>query len=193
MTPATALVELHAAGVRVRLGVDGTVLLHAAQRPPPAVLALARAHRDGIGAMLRERDGTRQPTTFQPPASPTCARGPWGEGVALLESLPPPDGITAERWAVLVSTSRRLLHDHGAALHRAGWDTLDLFGLHARAPAANPTGWGLAWLLGAAGMVVDVASEVVGMCREPDGARLAFPRGQASVQAGIVPAWEMRD
>ena len=50
MTAAAALARLDAAGVRVRLRDDGLLNLTAAGPPPPDVLALARAHRDGIAA-----------------------------------------------------------------------------------------------------------------------------------------------
>ncbi len=140
--------------------------------------------------------------TFVPPAVPhaflpapplpqAClgVSAEWREGVALLAALPPPGGITPARWAALAATSTYLLQSHGAELHRAGWDTLDLFGLHRRAPATNPAGWGLAWLLGAAGEVLDVAVNTVGMRRGPDGARLTFRRGCKAARAGVVPAW----
>lgn len=91
----------------------------------------------------------------------------------------------------LAATSARLLRDHGAALHDAGWDALDLFGLHRRAPAMNPAGWGLAWLLGAAGEVLDVAPDAVGMRRGQDGARLTFRRDCRAARAGVVPAWAL--
>ncbi len=89
------------------------------------------------------------------------------------------------------ATSTDLLQSHDAALHQVGWDALDLFGLHRRAPATNPAGRGLAWLLGVAGEVLDVAAETVGMRRGPDGARLAFRRGCAAARAGVLPAWAL--
>lgn len=111
--------------------------------------------------------------------------------MASLGSLPPSDGITQARWAALAATSTYLLQSHSAELHRAGCNALDLFGLHRRAPATNPAGWGLAWLLGAAGEVLDVVVEAVGMRRGPDGARLTFRRGCAAARAGIAPAWAL--
>lgn len=95
------------------------------------------------------------------------------------------------RWAALAATSTRLLQTHGAELHRAGWDALDLFGLHATAPATNSPGWGLAWLLGTAGEVLDVVPDVIGMRRGPDGARLVFRRKNTTARAGVVPAWTL--
>ena len=78
-----------------------------------------------------------------------------------------------------------------AELHAAGWDGLDLFGLHAAAPAANPPGWGLAWLLGTAGEVLDVSPAALGMTREAGGARLTLYKRQAPARAGILPAWNL--
>jgi len=88
-------------------------------------------------------------------------------------------------------TSTHLLQNHGAELHRADWDALDLFGLHATAPATNPPGWGLAWLLGAAGEVLDVVPDAVGMRRGPAGARLTFRRTNTAERAGALPAWDL--
>ncbi len=190
MTPADALAELRAAGVRVRLRDDGLVALDAASPPPPAVLALARTHRDGIAALLRCQAHDPAPA-ISPVATPPSVPRAWCEGVALLATRPAPMSIAPARWAVLASTSARLLRGHGAALHRAGWDDRALFGLHAIAPAANPTGWGLAWLLGEAGEVLDVTSEAVGMRNRPNGARLVLRRQQAAGNAGIVAAWTL--
>lgn len=92
----------------------------------------------------------------------------------MLAILPAPPGIPPRRWTILAATSARLLRDHGAELHGAGWDALDLFGLHPTAPATNPPGWGLAWLLWEHGDVLDVRPNVIGMRRSPDGARLAY-------------------
>jgi len=61
----------------------------------------------------------------------------WCEGVALLAALLAPDSITPHRWRMFQATAARLLHDHGAELHAAGWDALDAFGLHAATPAAK--------------------------------------------------------
>ena len=140
------------------------------------MLALARKHRDGIRALLQADAGV--------PSE-------WGAGVAALATLPAPGGIEPGRWRKLARTSARLLHYHGAALHAAGWRTLDVFGLHRLAPVTHPPGWGLAWLLGARGEVLDVAADAVGMQREPGGARLVFRR--RPLTAGTVPAWDLED
>jgi len=103
-----------------------------------------------------------------------------------------PDDIPPPRWATLAGSSARLLRNHGAELHEGGWDVLDLFGLHSVAPLTNPTGWGLAWLLGSTGRVLDVSAEVLGMCRDPGGGRMTFRRRERVERAGTVPAWKLR-
>lgn len=198
-----ALAGLRTAGVQVQLRDDGTVGLDAASPPPGVVLDLARAYRDGIAALLRtERESARE-AGGRALATQTHARGEapfcplpgvpaaWREGVASLLAFDPPGGITLARWAALAATSTYLLQSHGAKLHRTGWDALDLFGLHRRAPATNPAGWGLAWLLGAAGELLYVAPGAVGMRRGPDGARLTFRRSGQAARAGVAPAWEV--
>ena len=115
----------------------------------------------------------------------------WLKGVARMALLAAPDSIPPLRWATLASTSTRLLWDHGAELHRDGWDVLDLFGLHSVAPMVNPTGWGLAWLLGSTGIVLEVAADVIGLCRQPGEFRMGFRRRADLERAGTVPAWAL--
>ena len=189
MTAAATLAALRNAGVRVSLRTDGRLDLNAAMPPAPELLDAVRRHRDELRWILRQAEhnapaaAAPTPLADLPPA--------WLAGVARLATLAPPDGIEPWRWAVLASTSARLLRDHGTALHAAGWDTLDLFGLHQRVPATNPPGWGLGWLLGEAGAVLDVSRETVGMCREPGGARLAYRRRSAMMRAEVAPVWEL--
>ena len=153
---------------------------------------LARAHRDGIAALLTARKRQTAPLTARVefPAFPGVPLD-WCKGVALLVRLPAPDTIPPARWAVLAATAARLLRDHGAALHGAGWSAVELFGLHANAPATYPPGWGLAWLLGEAGSALDVSPDSVGLCLQPDGARLVYRRSCEMARVGMVPAWQL--
>lgn len=188
MSALAVLAELHTAGIRVRLRADGLLALDGVASPSLALLAEARTHRDAIAALLREEDATPLSVASSPiPGVPPA----WCAGVTLLAILLPADAIEPRRWATLASTSTRLLRDHGAELHRAGWDALDLFGLHQRAPTANPAGWGLAWLLDAVGGVLDVSHDAIGICRSPGGARLAYRRRTAAARAEVVPSWKL--
>lgn len=177
MTPEAALMELRQAGVRVRLNEAGMLKLDAAMRPPDAVLALVHAHRDGLAALLRAAS-----LPGVPPA--------WCEGVEALATMACPARIEPRRWGELAHTSARLLRDNGSALHAARWTAVELFGLHPLAPATHCPAWGLAWLLNTVGIVLDVTEDVVGMCRQPGGARMGFRRRPP---AGAVPAWELPD
>ena len=138
----------------------------------------------------RQRPGQAKPGEPRPlmplPGVPLL----WCEGVALMAVLPAPDTIMPGRWAILAATSRRLLHDHGAALHGAGWGTVDLWGLDAAAPAGNPQGWGLAWLLGEVGDVLDISPDVVGLRLGVRGARMGFRR--VHHRPFVLPAWDLR-
>ncbi len=151
--------------------------------PPPEPPRAARSKPDAAPPPPpRARRVSAAPT---PPGVPLD----WCEGVATIAARPAPPAIPPRRWAVLAATCDRLLRDHGAELHRAGWDATDLWGLDAIAPAARPDGWGVAWLLGDHGDVLDVAPDVIGMRQGPGGARLTYRRPGASARAGTVPAW----
>lgn len=141
----------------------------------------------------RRKPGTLPGSAAVSPAGHSLPGVPleWCDGVARLANMTAPDAIIPARWAVLAATSARLLRDNGAELHGAGWDALDVFGLHATAPTTNPSGWGLAWLLTEYGEVLDVAQDAVGMRRAPDGARMALYKKQAPARAGILPAWNL--
>ena len=115
----------------------------------------------------------------------------WQAGVERLATSPCPALIEAGRWSALRAMAAWLLSQHGLALHRAGWGTLELFGLHRHAPATFPPGWGLAWLLEAAGEVLDIQPNEIAMRRAPGGARLVYLRRRSI--AGIVPIWCLVD
>jgi len=193
MSAAAALAELHAAGVRVWLRNDGTVALDASSPPPATVVAFAREHRDAIVALLWEAGGTTTPDSPHPVVILAGVPAAWCEGVALLASMPAPATVDPARWVILSATAVRLLRDHGAELHRVGWDALDLFGLNRHAPATYPPGWGLSWLLGRQGEVLEVTPDVVGVRPSPAGGRLSFRHLGASARVGAVPAWALSD
>ena len=155
------------------------------RRPSPAVASPKKRPRVNpppkLAALLR--DGAAETSL---PGVPDK----WLAGVNMLATMPSPAGIEPQRWAAYVATAARLLHQHGPALHAAGWRTLDVFGLHGLAAATYCPGWGLAWLLGAHGDVLDVTADAIGMCRHPGGARMAFRRRVSA--AGLVAAWSLR-
>ena len=211
--PAGLLAEARALGVRLEARPGGRLWASRPDLLPSALRDSLAAHRHAVVALLAERHPVQALMQGAPPPDATADRPrahgggdhfadhsenpsttlpgvppEWCEGVRLLASRPAPPTIPPRRWAALAATSARLLHSHGAALHAARWDGISLFGLHATAPATNPPGWGLAWLLGEHGEVLDVSPGVIGMRWGPDGAWLAFRR-RASGRGGAVLAW----
>ena len=118
----------------------------------------------------------------------------WGLGVASMACVPPPalllHAIHRRRWDLYQADCARVLQQHASSLHALGWDALDLFGLHRAAPAVNPSGWGLAWLL-AGGEVLDLASDQVGVRRDAKGARMAVRRIGVLARSEAVPGWDL--
>ena len=159
-----------------------------AEVPSPTVCraALAR-HSSFCTAAIRHFQDPRTHTSNQELA----VLAPWHAGVERLASSPCPAQIEAGRWSALRTTAAWLLIQHGPALHGAGWGTLELFGLHRQAPATFPPGWCLAWLLEAAGEVLDIRPNEIAMRRAPSGARLVYLR-RGSIP-GVVPIWCLYD
>ena len=196
-----------AVGVRLEARPGGRLWADKPGLLPAALRDSLAAHRPAVVARLAEWQHAEAAPDDAPP--PDAANRPrtraaggthpnlpgvppeWREGVRLLASKPAPPTIPPRRWAALQTTAGRLLHLHGAELHAARWDTIALFGLHPDAPATYPAGWGLAWLLGEHGEVLDVAPDVVGMRREPRGWRMVCVRRCGPPPPNIVPAWAL--
>lgn len=154
---------------------------------------LPRAHATNDLLNRPEQGGSRHPRTHATNAAdagaPLAEMDAWHAGVSRLATMRCPSGIEPRRWAIYGATAARLLAQHGAALHAAGWGTLDLFGLHRHAPAYHPPGWGLVWLLNTGGELLDVAAAQVVLCVVPMGSRLVFRR--RTLVPSVVPAWEL--
>lgn len=131
-----------------------------------------------------------------PPPSERVSGVPleWCVGIARMSRVPPPallmHAVHRSRWDLYQADCARVLQQHAAVLHALGWDALDLFGLHSAAPAANPSGWGLAWLL-AGGEVLDVAADQAGLRRDVKGARMVVRRIGALARREAVAGWDL--
>ena len=187
--------QVAALGVRLEARPGGRLWADRPDLLPTALRDSLAAQRPAVLAQLSERlakaDGPPVPARAGLASALPGVPLDWCRGVALLATRTAPPTILPRRWAVLAATSARLLQDHGAALHGARWDALDVFGLDTTAPATNPPGWGLAWLLGEHGEVLDVSAGVIGMRWKPDGARMAFYRRHRPTDA--VPMWLLTD
>lgn len=113
----------------------------------------------------------------------------WASGVAQLAITPPPTGITPARWGVFQADAIRLLAEHGSALADAGWDALDVFGLHRWAPFTRYDAAGLAWL--AHGRLLGGITAEAATLIAPAGHTLACRRMGQKARAEAVLAWEV--
>jgi hypothetical protein len=111
---------------------------------------------------------------------------PWYDGVAHMQSMPPPTGFSPARWRRACLDAAGLLDTHGAELVALGWTATDVFGLHSDAPGAAVRCYGLAVLLDG-GSVTDLTAEGAAIVR-PSGAALSSLRG---IGLPVVPAWEL--
>lgn len=183
MSAAATLVALRDAGVRVRLRPDGRLHLNAVAPPPPALLDRVRRHRDELALLLAQQG--------QDAAVPSDLPSAWRDGVARLQTAPSPPGVALDCWRTFQADAERLLRRHGAELHAAGWDSLDLFGLHARAPNRRMDAAGLAWLLRGRS-VGAVTTETVAIV-SANGQKLRCWRMGAQARQEAVPAWALHN
>ena len=94
---------------------------------PPSVVKLQ-------GGGLRTMPAMPTPTVAPIPA----ALVPWHDGAIRLQATSPPAGFSKARWMRAGLNAARLVENNGAALQAAGWDTLDLFGVHRFVPGTRP-------------------------------------------------------
>lgn len=122
-----------------------------------------------------------------PPQALIGVPAAWCEGVTRLAATPCLAGVTPGRWRVFCADAAGVLRGHGAELHALGWDVLDLFGLHCRAPAVRPDCMGLAWLLNGR-RVGPITPETVGIVTQ-SGGLLRMRRLGAQARRETVAAW----
>lgn len=109
---------------------------------------------------------------------------PWATGVAQLQTMPPLDGFTLNRWDLIKSDCCALLRDWGAEMRRLGWSTEDAFGIHPEAPGDVTGCYGLGVLLNG-GNVTEI-SEKIARIRCQSGAVQTFVR---KPMEWAVPIW----
>jgi hypothetical protein len=82
----------------------------------------------------------------------------WRAGVGALDPNRPPAGFPVPWWRGLVQHAEFFLSVWGKQAADLGWTTLDLFGAHSKAPAANFSCIGLLLLI-SGGRVVALTAE----------------------------------
>lgn len=179
MSAAAVLGDLRSAGVRVRLRPDRTVGL--SKSATPALVAVARQHRDGLMRLLTSEMQNGVATADVPTE--------WVVGVTRLGQGPVPEGVVPSRWCLFRADAAWITYQHGADLHAAGWGALDLFGLHPRAPVTRSECMGLAWLLSSC-VVGPITPDTVGIVM-PAGHLLHMRRMGGHARREAVPGWTL--
>lgn len=122
------------------------------------------------------------------PDSTILPADPWTPEVLRLRGLPPPRDVTASRWATFRADCARALR-RAPELRAAGWELLDVFGLHIDAPGTRTASAGVAWLLNGREMggVTPDAVEIL----LPAGGELRAYRMGERARWDAVLAWEV--
>jgi hypothetical protein len=111
-------------------------------------------------------------------------------GLELLARSPPLWLIGAEGWAIAVARARAFAERWDGQAPAAGWSTLELYGMHRRAPFARLTAMGAAWVLArSGGSAIAVASDAIVVATRTGG-RLRIYR-TAAPDPDAVSAWEL--
>jgi len=111
----------------------------------------------------------------------------WRRCLDALDASRPPSGFPAPWWRGLIGDAELFLTAWGSQAADLGWTTLDLFGVHPKAPAARYSCMGLLLLLRGGRVVALTASTAV--IEQLSGARLTYTRRPP--EAGGVPLWEL--
>jgi hypothetical protein len=111
----------------------------------------------------------------------------WLKGLATLDPNQPPTHFPALWWRGLIRDSELFLATWGSQAADLGWTTLDLFGVHPKAPAARYSCMGLLLLLRGGRVVALTTSTAV--IEQQSGARLTYTRQPP--EAECVPVWEL--
>ena len=185
------------AGVRLEARPEDRLWADRPELLSPDLRTSLAAHRPAVLQVL-VRAAAERDVLPAPPSRPSMAvciaalpgvPATWCEGVSLLSTLTIPDDIAPHRWALFLSDAARLLHEHGAELKRAGWDALDVFGLHRLMPQRRPDCMGLAWLLDDRGIGL-ITPETAAVIAAGGHTLRAWRMGQQA-RREAVPAWAL--
>jgi hypothetical protein len=109
------------------------------------------------------------------------------EGLALLDTMPPPQDFSPQRWHAVIEGAARFADRWGRRALDLGWRPIELWGLHWKVPLARMDACGLAFML-ADGDVVDM-NDLQAEIRKISGSKLRYRRCLAD--PGAVLAWQV--
>jgi hypothetical protein len=144
MSASAALRAAEAVGLSIDL--DGNdLLLEAASRPSPIVIEALSRNKSAVVELLRH--GGAQPPRPTRQHEDRDLPVEWAEGLAILSLRSAPEGFTTKAWRQLVDDACVFVGDWAVLAAQLGWGSLDVFGVHVRAPAARYDGMGLVPLI----------------------------------------------
>jgi hypothetical protein len=111
----------------------------------------------------------------------------WRRNLGALDAYRPPSGFPAPWWRGIIRDAELFLSTWGKQAADLGWTTLDLFGVHPKAPAARFSCMGLLLLVNG-GRVVAITTET-GMIEQQSGARLTYTRRPPDTEC--VALWDL--
>jgi hypothetical protein len=111
----------------------------------------------------------------------------WHCGLDALDASRLPSGFPAPWWRSLIWDAELFLTTWDSQAADLGWTTLDLFGVHPKAPAARYSCMGLLPLLRGGRVVALTASTA--LIEQQSGARLTYTRRPPEPEC--VPLWEL--
>jgi hypothetical protein len=110
----------------------------------------------------------------------------WAEGFARLDLAQPPPGYSPRQWTQLLDDGGRFLDRWAAEAAAAGWQAVDVFGVHPVAPNANYSLAGLVPLIGG-GQILRLTRDHASIQRRR-GAVLTYVR---MPMKGSVAIWDL--
>ena len=177
MSAAAVLADLKHAGATIT--VEGDKLRVTAPVAVPAeVLDRLRAYKTEVVTLLSRRKPE--------PAAAAMSRE-WAEGIARLQTMPPPANVPPRRWEQFIDDTARFANHWDAKAAALGWAVADLWGCHRDKPYERIDCAGLLWLLNGAEIVAMTAQTAT--IRTRTGAIQTYRRRSTPPWTGL--AWEL--
>jgi hypothetical protein len=186
MTAAARLLETaRSAGLSIEVE-DGDLIVEADCEMPLDLLASLRQHKaELIAALTPAPDDPEERAAVIEEGTGVPRR--WAEGFAVLCTMAPPPGFSAERWQRIVDAAGVFLDRWAAAAIRCGWSDLDVFGADADRPDARFDCMGLLMLLDRC-EIVGIDEGGADLIASPE-ARLRYRR--RPLPAHTVSLWQL--
>ena len=113
----------------------------------------------------------------------------WAYGYARMQTMPPPLDMPALRWQQMINDTGLFLDRWAMEVLAVGWTSLDLFGVHPKAPYRAIFYAGLVSLLNGRPVIAITADTAIIDCGK--GVHHTYQRCQP--KPGQIPLWELKN